>query len=803
MNSSIQNSGIPKDEIDLLIHLYSSGNFNEAIKKTKALNNLYPNVPIIFNIAGASYKALGNIDASINMFKNAVKLKPDYAEAHKNLGISFVNKGRNDSAINSFLSAISINPLYIDAHYHLANTYLILSEYKSAVKFFDRTIAIKPDFAEAHFNLGNVYKELGDLEKAITCYEKTLELKPNLAEAHNNLGVVNKEIGNFDNAIACYKTAIKINPNFIETHNNLGILYKERFQYLKSKDSFQKVIKLKPDYVEAHNNLGLVFMNLGQYVEAYDCYNDALSFRPDYAYSHNNIGNVLVVLGKTKAAIQSYEKAIELNPDYAEAYNNLGNVLRNRGKREEALSCFEKACSINPKIDYLFGSLFNTRMHLCIWDDFDINISKLSKKIIKKEKAIGPFALKALIDDTSIQKIATKIYVQDQFKANFLEYDSAMHQEHSIIRVGYFSADYKIHPISYLCAELFEIHDRSKFEIHAFSYTKDTKDKMNLRIKEGVDYFHDVLRMSDKDVVRLARSMKIDIAVDLGGFTANSRTKIFAMSLAPIQINYLGYPGSMHANYMDYLVADKTLIPKNKQKYYSEKIIYMPNSYQVNISMQNVENVNLNRKELGLPEKSFVFCCFNNAYKITPSTFKGWMNILKQVKDSVLWLLVNNETSINNLRKEAMKLGVDKHRLVFAPYISSEKHLNRIQYADLFLDTLPCNAHTTTSDALRMGLPVLTLQGKSFASRVAASLLNAVNLPDLITNSQEDYENLAIELAKNPEKYKKIKNKLLNNLPNSPLFNTSLFAKNLELAYEIIFKKYQHGLEPDHIYLKE
>ena len=801
MNQSNKKIEIPQSIINSLFELYSKGSYDEALKKIHNINESYPNVPIIFNVAGACYKALGDLETSAKMFANAVKIQPDYFEAYKNLGITLENLNRNKASIDNLLIAISINPSYFDANYHLANVYQKVSQHENAVEFYEKAIAIEPNLAEVHFNYGNALKDLGDFDRAIQTYKKVISMKPNLAETHNNLGVIYKEIGNIELAVSSYKNAIKIKPDFIEAHNNLGILYKESFHFLKAKDSFKKVIELKPDYAETHNNLGLVYMNLGQFVDAHNCYENALEFKPDYAYSYNNLGTVLGVLGKTKAAVESYEKAIALNPDYADAYNNLGNVLRNRRKRVEALSCFEKAYSLQPNTAYLFGALLNTKMHLCIWEDFDSNILKLSKKINKNQKAIGPFALKALIDDVSIQKKAAEIFVDDQFQSNFLEYESKIHQKHSKIRVGYFSADFRLHPVTTLTAQLYEMHDRNKFEIHAFSYTKGTKDKMSIRIREGVDYFHDVLSMSNNDLVNLSRSLEIDIAVDLGGHTANSRTKVFAMSLAPIQVNYLGYPGSMHADYMDYLVADKTLIPENKQKYYSEKIIYMPDSYQVNPSKQNFEDVRLNRKGLDLPEKGFIFCCFNNAYKITPTTFKSWMNILTQVENSVLWLLVNNETSIKNLKKEAIKLGIDEKRLVFAPYISSEKHLNRIQYADLFLDTLPYNAHTTTSDALRMGLPVLTLLGKSFASRVAASLLNAVNLPELITNSQKQYESLAIELATNPKKYKIIKSKLLNNLDNAPLFNSPLFTKNLESAYEVMFEKFHQGIEPDHIYL--
>jgi len=308
--------------------------------------------------------------------------------------------------------------------------------------------------------------------------------------------------------------------------------------------------------------------------------------------------------------------------------------------------------------------------------------------------------------------------------------------------------------------------------------------------------------MSDIDLVMLARSVELDIAVDLGGFTQLSRPRIFAMSAAPLQVNFLGYPGTMGADYMNYLIADRTLIPEEKQHHYSEKIVYMPNSYQVNVSKRSVSETSLLRHELGLPNTGFVFCCFNNSFKLTPTTFIGWMRILKAVKGSVLWLFENNNNAVKNLKKEAMKFGINEDRLVFATYMPAEEHLNRIKQADLFIDSLPYNAHTTTSDALRMGVPVLTCIGISFASRVAASLLNAVNLPELITTSQEQYESLAIELATNPEKLKVIKDKLVDNLPTAPLYDTPLFTRHLESAYLSMYDRYQNGLDPDHIYVE-
>jgi predicted O-linked N-acetylglucosamine transferase (SPINDLY family) len=401
---------------------------------------------------------------------------------------------------------------------------------------------------------------------------------------------------------------------------------------------------------------------------------------------------------------------------------------------------------------------------------------------------ILPFPLLALIDDPKLQKKASEIYANDKFPENHSLPKLERYPKHSKIRIGYFSADFKMHPVATLTAELYETHDRSQFEIHAFSFGPDNNDEMNLRIKAGVDHFHEVSSKSDKDIALLARSLEIDIAVDLGGYTADSRTGIFAMRAAPIQVNYLGYPGTMGAKYMDYIIADRTVIPKEHQKHYTEKVVYLPDSYQSNMSMLKISNENFSRNDFGLPENGFVFCCFNNDFKITPTIFQSWMRILSATEDSVLWLFEKNKVTSKNLKQKAVDYGVSKNRIFFSNNLPIEKHLKRIQIADLFLDTSPYNAHTTSSDALRVGLPVITCLGKSFASRVAASLLNSVNLSELITSNRDEYESLAIELATDKNKYHEITQKLAKNISHTPLFNSLLFTKNIEAVFQKIYQ---------------
>ena len=605
--------------------------------------------------------------------------------------------------------------------------------------------------------------------------------------------------GNLEEALISFKKVSELAPDYAECHYNLGYIQLKLNRLNEAEVSYKKAIELKPDYAEANQNLGVLLYKLHNLVEAEKCYKKAIELKPDYTIAYSNLGVVYFDLYRFKDAEVNYKKALELNPNFAEAYRNLGDLQKFLGKLDDALINYNHAYTLNPDMDFLLGAFLHVKMQLCLWDGLSKYLNELTKKIDIGKKVSPTFQLLSLIDDPSIHKKSAEIYSNHNFpKSNTFTKISHYHN-HEKIKIGYFSPDFRDHPVSRLNAELYEIHDRKKFEIHAFSFGQDTKDEFNLRIKKGVDHFHDVHTMSDRDVVELARSLEIDIAVDLGGFTTGNRQGIFAMSAAPIQVNYLGYPGTMGVDYIDYLIADRTIILEEKQKYYSEKVIYMPNSYQANLSKSCISPTLLTRKEVGLPDIGFVFCCFNNQHKITPTTFAGWMRILKATDGSILWLLIRNDSSAKNLKKEAAKFGINENRLIFAQKMSNEDHLRRIQSADLFLDTLPYNAHTTASDALRIGLPVLTCKGNSFASRVAASLLNSVNLPEMITTSQDQYESFAIELATNPEKMKTIKDKLVFNLNTAPLYNAELYTRHLEAAYLKMHGLNQKKLNTDYI----
>ena len=441
-------------------------------------------------------------------------------------------------------------------------------------------------------------------------------------------------------------------------------------------------------------------------------------------------------------------------------------------------------------------------MSMCNWQNFKDNLKSLLLQINENKKSSFCLPVLALTDSLLIQRKSSEIWVNDKYPFNSSLGSISKYQRKNKIRIGYYSADFHNHATAYLMAELFEQHDKNNFELIAFSFGPDQKDEMRQRLSKAFDQFIDVRFRNDKEVASLSRDMKIDVAVDLKGFTQDQRMGIFSYRPAPIQVNYIGYPGTMAAEYIDYIIADPILIPIESQQHYLEKVAYLPNSYQVNDRHRVIADKVFTKEELSLPKDGFVFCCFNNNFKITPHTFNGWMRILKAVEGSVIWLLEDNPTAGINLRKEAQTRGIDPNRLVFAKRMKLPEHLARHRAADLFINTLPYNAHTTASDALWAGLPMITCMGESFASRVAASLLNAIELPELITTTQKQYEALAIELATTPEKLRSIKQKLERNKLTTALFDTPRFTKHIEAAYKEMYERYQADLPPNNIYIE-
>jgi protein O-GlcNAc transferase len=744
----------------------------------------------------------GRLKDAESIYKNLLQTSPSHVGAKTMLGMIYVQTERDIDGIRLLKSSLIKDPKQFWAHNALGAGLLNTKQYQEATFSFNKALILKPDYTDAYFNLGKTQRALRKYEDAIISYSKCIDLDKNYASAYNNSGTIYLEdLKEYEKSVTKFQQFVILEPNSFLGHYNLGTALKELKRYAEALQSLDLALQLNPAYTEAYLNQGAAYHELKFYDDALVSNARAIQLKPDYAEAYLNRGVTYHALKRYDDAFVSYRDAIQLKPDYAEAYLHLGITYQELRRYDEALESYDCAIQLKPEMNTLLGNVIHTKMNLCDWDKIHTLVNQLTGMLIKQEMATVPFVTLALTDDPELQKKSAEIYINVMHPISNTLPKISKYQKHQKIRIGYFSADFRNHPVSFLTAELFELHNRDQFEIIAFSFGLNTQDPMRQRLERGFDQFIDIREKSDVEIATLAREMEIDIAVDLGGFTQDYRVNIFAMRAAPIQISYIGYLGTMGAEYFDYLVADPFLIPKDKQQFYSEKIVYIP-SYQANDSRQVISDKAFTREEVGLPENAFVFCCFNNIYKITPATFDSWMRILNKVNDSVLLLIDANETATKNLKKEATSRGVDANRLVFGKRLPLPEYLARYRIADLFLDTLPYNAGTTASDALRVGLPVLTQAGESFASRIAGSLLNAIGLPELITATQDAYESLAIELATNPEQLRVIKDKLVRNLPTSLLYNTKLFTQHIELAYQEMHQRYQDDLTPDHIYIK-
>ena len=656
--------------------------------------------------------------------------------------------------------------------------------------------------AKDHFLDGIKHLENGSFEEAERDFLTSLELVPDRASTLTNLGATQVKLKKYlDARVACEK-AIALDANNSEALLNLGLIYKEAKDYIYAIENFDKAIKLDPGFAKAWSNKGSAFHDLRQYQKALCSFDEALSIDEGYYEAWSNRGLTLHDLKHYKESLLSHEKAISINSQYVHAWFNKGLTYIALKDFSNALICFRSALEINPHHIYLLGDLVHTQLLIGDWDHLDEKIRALGKEIGYGINASTPFPMLSAMDDPYLHLQAAKLWINDKFPSNYSLPDIPK-RAHSKIRIGYFSPDFKNHPVSFLTAELFELHDRNQFEVFAFSLQSvDINSPTCKRLIAGFDQFIEVENKSDQEIAQIARDHEIDIAIDLCGHTQFARTGIFSHRAAPIQVNYLGYPGTLGADYFDYIIADPTLIPKSDQQFYSEKIAYLPNSYMLDDSKRLPSSRVFSKAEFNIPDNRFIFCCFNNSYKLNSATLDSWAKIMSRALNSVLWISENNAEFRNNILNEFAKRGIDHDRIIFAERVESmEDHLARYQMADLFLDTLPFNAHTTAVDALKACVPLLTLAGSAFAGRVGASLLRAMNLPELITHSREEYESLAISLATNPEKFADLKKKISINRFTTPLFNTPLFARNIETAYQQMYKRYQEDLSPDHIYV--
>jgi predicted O-linked N-acetylglucosamine transferase (SPINDLY family) len=658
------------------------------------------------------------------------------------------------------------NKLVLEAHQSFQT-----QQYEIARVLLQKTLDFFPKHSGANELLAYIIGNLGDKDSSHELLKIACEDPSCTPQALYYLGSSYLELNIPDQAIRFFSASINKGGNFFEGLHDLATAQAMVGNEKEAIENFKKAIALNPQSPEVFYNLGKAYDALKEYKEAVRCYDIAIQIWPDFAQAHFNKATALADLGLNELAVVEYRHAQSLKPD----------------------------------MEFLCGNLIHTEMKICDWDKLNSKIKGLMDAVNHTNHLISePFSMISISNSEALNLRVASGFT----KAKFLEtkLDKKIHvnkNKKDKIHVGYFSADFHNHATAILMAEFFELHDKNRFHITAFSFGPVTNDDMHNRVKIAFDEFIEVQDKSDESIANLSQNLGIDIAIDLKGYTQDGRPKIFSYRAAPIQISYLGYPGTLGASYMDYIIADPIIIPESNREFYTEKIIYLPNCYQANDSKRAISSQVLSRSEAGLPKDGFVFCCFNQNYKITPQVFDCWMQILHKVDKSVLWLLEDSVTAVANLKKEALAQGISPERLIFAKRMQLPEHLARHQLADVFLDTLPYNAHTTASDALWAGLPVLTCIGKTFPGRVAASLLKAVGLSELITNTHEEYIDLAINLANNPQRLRTIRNKLAENRLSSPLFDSTLFTKHLEAGFQKAYDRYHDGLAPDNIFIEQ
>ena len=747
--------------------------------------------------------AQGDRDHAMELYSKVIELRPDQALAYYKRGNLLRDRDQLEPALADYDRAITLNPRYA---YALCNRGVVLTRLnrqKAALESYDQALAISPDDALAWFNRADVLLQLKQPVDALVSFDRAISIRPDYLEAYFNRAILLQEQRKLTDALASFDKVLALKSDYLPAHFKRALLLLELRRPAEALANLNEAVALNPNYVEAHYNRGLLLVELRKPREALASFDRVVALLPAFADVHVSRANLLVELGQFTDALLSFDRALALKPGDPDTRLDRASALLKMKRFVEAMGEYERVTAVKPDARFALGSLVFCKLQICDWGGLDADIERLVAGVRAGAPVVSMLHILAAVDDESLHHQAAQIWLRVEGAVLQDVPPMNVRTPSDKLRIGYFSSDFYEHPVALLAVELFERHDRSRFEITAFSLRPKTPSLFRQRLESAFDRFLDVSDTPPHEIALLARRYGIDIAVDLNGYTDGARLGIWAHRAAPIQITYLGYPGTLGASYYDYLIADPTVIPSEHQSHYSEKIVYLPHSYLPNDSKREID-VTPTREREDLPVDRFVFCCFNNTYKITPEVFSSWMRILARIDHSVLWLSsLTDVTAVENLRREAQKRGIDPGRLIFAQRVQSpSKHLARLKLADLFLDTLPYNAHATSIDALWAGVPVLTRIGRSFAGRVAASVLRTFGLPELVTTSLQQYEDRAVELATNPALLAEIKQRLADNRSTTPLFDSDLFARNMESAYAMIFERHRAGLRPDHMHVQ-
>jgi len=763
--------------------------------------------------------------------RRSIQADPTRAAAHSLLGDALLSLGRPDEALESYQTALGLDSRLVSAHFGRGNALLDLQRPREALLSYDRVLQFRPNDSEAQFNRGNALFQLNELDMALYGYERTLALHPSHAAAHSNRGAVMMRLRRPDAALKSFDAALAIAPDLPEAQYRRGCALRELRSWPEALDAFDRALnahsqhvescvgrgealrelkrpadalvtfdralQLRPDCVAALRGKGDALLDLGRPAEALTAHDAALRLGTELADTFNSRGNSLRALKRFPEAVAAYDESLRLDPDNSTTHYNLGTAFLRWGDHsDQALASYSRVLQLKPDFAYVAGSVFDLQRNRGDWSVITPPAGRegIVESVLADRPVIAPFAFLSVTDSAAAQ-----LHCATRFAADHCSPDSRRNNggyRHERIRLAYVSADLREHAVTYLMAGVLERHDRQRFETVGISLRPAEASISGDRVKNAFGRFVDASTLSDLDVADLMRKMEIDIAVDLGGFTDGFRSQIFSHRAAPVQVNYLGFPGTMGMSCMDYVIADDFVIPPGRQRYYREHVVYLPHCFQANDDRRVISDRQTSREEQGLPKDAFVFCCLNNSHKINPAMFDIWMRLLTSIPRSVLWLLGEEAAVRENLCREAGSRGVAAERLIFAARAPYSEHLGRLKLADLFLDTLPFNAGATASDVLWAGLPLLTCAGDSFAARMGGSLLRAVNLPELITFDVAHYEAKAAELARNPHSLAELRRRLAQNRMRTPLFDTDLFRRHLEAAYTEMWLRTESSLEP-------
>ncbi len=730
------------------------------------------------------------------LYRQELTQRPRQAAVHYQLGVLCMQQGRFAEAVTFLEDVLRLRQDEPSALINLGMALRHLGRPSEALAPLERAAAAMPDQAEVQYQQAAALHELGRAAAAEPMVARALALQPDHARGGFLQGVVLTDLGRPEEAAASYDRLLARHPGHVEALSNRGLLAWSARDPDGALAFLNRALALKPDHAPALTNRALVLGNTGKPAAALADYEKLLTLNPGNADTWNQRGVMLRALGRDAEALDSFDHAVGLDPDFGPALLNRGYLRWLVEERHaDAMADLTRALALAPEQAWLEGELFYLKMQGADWNGFAEGRAALAAKVAAGRKVVQPFIFQAVNAEPALLQQCSRIFAANELSVPPRPAPPPA-RDQGRIRVGYLSADFREQATAYLMAGVYEAHDRTQFEITAFDNGHDDASPMRARLLRSFDRFVSIADLSDAEAAAAVRAADIDILVSLNGYFGKPRLAVFARRPAPVQVNYLGFPATLGAPYIDYIIADRVVIPQEERRFYDEAVVWLPGSYQAN-DRQRPRPAPSSRPQHGLPEDKFVFCNFNQGYKLAPETFALWMRLLRAAPDSVLWLLHDRDVAVANLRREAERAGVAAERLVFAPLTPLQPHLSRLALADLFLDSLPYNAHTTGSDALWAGVPLITCRGTAFPGRVAASLLAAAGLPELITESPEAYEALALALAADRERLAALRARLAQNRESCALFDTAGFTLGLEAAYRTMIARSRAGLAPE------